>query len=247
MAWPHFIPSSFPSSASSDHALKPSIYFLNGTADQASKNGFRSAVAEEHPLRNFYAGGGGESVDPAPDGTVERKGSAGDGSGYNEMTLEDYLSKGSGARSEDTKVAAVGLGFGVESVAGDRLGGQREIDLEAAGTQMTGIVERGVALGSGGGRGRGRKRPGLDSADRVALHRQRRMIKNRESAARSRERKQQYTHQLEQTVFKLEEENAFLLKEREKLTKMRFEKIMQAMPIPEKKQKKDLRRSNSFP
>jgi ABA responsive element binding factor len=45
------------------------------------------------------------------------------------------------------------------------------------------------AVGVGGGRG-SRKRALLDPADRAVMQRQKRMIKNRESAARSRDRKQ---------------------------------------------------------
>ncbi|KAI4330567.1 hypothetical protein MLD38_028845 [Melastoma candidum] len=46
--------------------------------------------------------------------------------------------------------------------------------------------------------------------DRTVQRRQKRMIKNRESAARSRARKQAYTHELEHKVLQLEEENARL-------------------------------------
>ncbi|XP_039134180.1 bZIP transcription factor 27-like [Dioscorea cayenensis subsp. rotundata] len=51
------------------------------------------------------------------------------------------------------------------------------------------------------------------SADR----RQRRMIKNRESAARSRARKQAYTKQLEKEIASLADENSRLKKENEKM------------------------------
>nr|GEZ33943.1 G-box-binding factor 4-like [Tanacetum cinerariifolium] len=57
------------------------------------------------------------------------------------------------------------------------------------------------------------KRPILDTLqDKAAQQRQRRMIKNRESAARSRERKQAYQAELEYLAFKLEEENHTLMK-----------------------------------
>ncbi|RWW22793.1 hypothetical protein GW17_00012981, partial [Ensete ventricosum] len=52
---------------------------------------------------------------------------------------------------------------------------------------------------------RGRKRSG--SVEKVIERRQRRMIKNRESAARSRARKQAYTMELEAEVAKLKEQN----------------------------------------
>ncbi|GKG54346.1 G-box-binding factor 4-like protein, partial [Tanacetum coccineum] len=49
---------------------------------------------------------------------------------------------------------------------------------------------------------RGKRRPVLDPLqDKAAQQRQRRMIKNRESAARSRERKQAYQAELESLAF----------------------------------------------
>jgi ABA responsive element binding factor len=50
----------------------------------------------------------------------------------------------------------------------------------------------GVEVVEGGRRGK-RGRPVLEQLDKAAQQRQRRMIKNRESAARSRERKQVYS------------------------------------------------------
>ncbi|KAK4490204.1 hypothetical protein RD792_000861 [Penstemon davidsonii] len=78
----------------------------------------------------------------------------------------------------------------------------------------------GSAIGMGvdvGGLGRGRENRSLsllEPMDKAAQQRQRRMIKNRESAARSRERKQAYQVELESMVVRLEEENEQLLKER---------------------------------
>ncbi|GJW53183.1 G-box-binding factor 4-like protein, partial [Tanacetum coccineum] len=55
---------------------------------------------------------------------------------------------------------------------------------------------------------RGKRRPILDPLqDKAAQQRERKMIKNREPAARSRERKQAYQAELESLAFKLEEEN----------------------------------------
>ncbi|CAN8316614.1 unnamed protein product [Cochlearia groenlandica] len=57
---------------------------------------------------------------------------------------------------------------------------------------------------------RGRKRVGDGPVEKVVERRQRRMIKNRESAARSRARKQAYTVELEAELNQLKEENSQL-------------------------------------
>ncbi|KAD6119639.1 hypothetical protein E3N88_10910 [Mikania micrantha] len=53
-----------------------------------------------------------------------------------------------------------------------------------------------------------------DVMEKTVERRQKRMIKNRESAARSRARKQAYTHELENKVSRLEEENERLRREK---------------------------------
>ncbi|KAI7736897.1 hypothetical protein M8C21_032328, partial [Ambrosia artemisiifolia] len=61
----------------------------------------------------------------------------------------------------------------------------------------------------------GRKRYASgDVMEKTVERRQKRMIKNRESAARSRARKQAYTHELENKVSRLEEENERLRREK---------------------------------
>ncbi|XP_059642957.1 ABSCISIC ACID-INSENSITIVE 5-like protein 2 [Cornus florida] len=62
--------------------------------------------------------------------------------------------------------------------------------------------------------GHKRAAPG-DVIEKTVERRQKRMIKNRESAARSRARKQAYTHELENKVSRLEEENERLKKQKE--------------------------------
>ncbi|XP_066313380.1 ABSCISIC ACID-INSENSITIVE 5-like protein 2 [Miscanthus floridulus] len=84
--------------------------------------------------------------------------------------------------------------------------------------------------------GRKRGSPG-DVADKLMERRQKRMIKNRESAARSRARKQAYTNELENKVSRLEEENEKLKKQKE------LEKILFSAPLPEPKYQ--LRRTGS--
>ncbi|KAL8208474.1 hypothetical protein R6Q57_007886 [Mikania cordata] len=62
----------------------------------------------------------------------------------------------------------------------------------------------------------GRKRvASSDVIEKTVERRQKRMIKNRESAARSRARKQAYTHELENKISRLEEENERLRKQKE--------------------------------
>ncbi|EES18419.1 hypothetical protein BDA96_09G188700 [Sorghum bicolor] len=84
----------------------------------------------------------------------------------------------------------------------------------------------------------GRKRGALgEVVDKVVERRQKRMIKNRESAARSRARKQAYTNELENKVSRLEEENERLKKQQE------LDEILSSAPPPEPKYQ--LRRTGS--
>ncbi|KAA8516308.1 hypothetical protein F0562_016601 [Nyssa sinensis] len=86
----------------------------------------------------------------------------------------------------------------------------------------------------------GRKRVASgDVVEKTVERRQKRMIKNRESAARSRARKQAYTHELENKVSRLEEENERLKRQKE------TEKILPSVPPPEPKYQ--LRRTSSAP
>uniref|UniRef100_A0ACD5VVZ1 Uncharacterized protein n=1 Tax=Avena sativa TaxID=4498 RepID=A0ACD5VVZ1_AVESA len=76
-----------------------------------------------------------------------------------------------------------------------------------------------------------------DAPNRFVERRQKRMIKNRESAARSRARKQAYTNELENKVSRLEEENEKL--KRQKALNM----MLCSVPLPEPKYQ--LRRTTS--
>ncbi|KAL2502088.1 ABSCISIC ACID-INSENSITIVE 5-like protein 2 [Forsythia ovata] len=85
----------------------------------------------------------------------------------------------------------------------------------------------------------GRKRVAPDHVtERTVERRQKRMIKNRESAARSRARKQAYTHELENKISRLEEEN-------ERLRRQKELEVLPSVPPPE--QKYQLRRTSSAP
>ncbi|KAL9394625.1 hypothetical protein Peur_013910 [Populus x canadensis] len=111
-------------------------------------------------------------------------------------------------------------------------------------------VELVAGSGSGGGGGRGKRGRTvvMEPLDKAAQQRQRRMIKNRESAARSRERKQAYQVELESLAVRLDEENEQLLKEKEERTKERFKQLMEkVIPVVEKRRpRRVLRRVNSL-
>lgn len=90
--------------------------------------------------------------------------------------------------------------------------------------------------------------------ERTVERRQKRMIKNRESAARSRARKQAYTNELENKIVRLEEENERLKKlkmlepldpppEHEHQHERRT--LPRPLPLPEPETKPQLRRTNS--
>ncbi|XP_065881138.1 bZIP transcription factor TRAB1-like [Euphorbia lathyris] len=74
---------------------------------------------------------------------------------------------------------------------------------------------------------RGRRAGG--AIEKVVERRQRRMIKNRESAARSRARKQAYTMELETEVARLKAENQELRKKQEEMMEMQKNEVVEVM------------------
>ncbi|KAJ8446053.1 hypothetical protein Cgig2_017555 [Carnegiea gigantea] len=133
------------------------------------------------------------------------------------MTLEDFLAKAEEADGEnefqDSKLQ-------LPLMAAERLGGAGSGGVfgfdpsvgQSPYAPPSGVVESGVELV--GGRGKRRAGPFLETLDKAAQQRQRRMIKNRESAAMSRERKQAYQFELESLAAKLKEENEKLLRQK---------------------------------
>ncbi|KAB1220238.1 ABSCISIC ACID-INSENSITIVE 5-like protein 5 [Morella rubra] len=92
---------------------------------------------------------------------------------------------------------------------------------------------------------RGRRSTG--AVEKVVERRQRRMIKNRESAARSRARKQAYTMELEAEVAKLKEENQDLRKKQAEIMEMQKNQVMEMMNMPKGIKKQCLRRTQTGP
>ncbi|MCO5597326.1 hypothetical protein L7F22_051402 [Adiantum nelumboides] len=76
---------------------------------------------------------------------------------------------------------------------------------------------------------RGRKREFEGSLEKVVERRQKRMIKNRESAARSRARKQAYTVELEAEVSHLKEENLRLRRHEEEMSERRRKQLIDVL------------------
>ncbi|KAA8537756.1 hypothetical protein F0562_027664 [Nyssa sinensis] len=74
---------------------------------------------------------------------------------------------------------------------------------------------------------RGRRCSG--AVEKVVERRQRRMIKNRESAAKSRARKQAYTTELETEVAKLKEENQELQKKQAEIMEMQKSQVLKVL------------------
>ena len=131
-------------------------------------------------------------------GSDQRRAGAGeDGVPLEEMTLEDFLTKAGAVREEDvrgvTNVVAAPGSYHVGPVVVNG-GGQFPMEgssLEVFGNGAVDGAVVGVAASAvGGGGGRGKRRAVEEHLDKATLQKQRRMIKNRESAARSRERKQ---------------------------------------------------------
>nr|AHA43415.1 AREB-like protein [Solanum nigrum] len=91
---------------------------------------------------------------------------------------------------------------------------------------------------------RGRK---YSTVEKVVERRQRRMIKNRESAARSRARKQAYTMELEAEVAKLKEENDELQKKQEEMLEMQKNQVMEMMNLQKGAKRRCLRRTQTGP
>ncbi|KAL3614214.1 Alpha-L-arabinofuranosidase [Castilleja foliolosa] len=92
-----------------------------------------------------------------------------------------------------------------------------------------------------------RGRRSNSSLEKVVERRQKRMIKNRESAARSRERKQAYTLELESEVAELKEMNEELRIKQEKLVEMQKNQILETMNKSWGEKKRCLRRTLTEP
>ncbi|KFK31667.1 hypothetical protein AALP_AA6G143200 [Arabis alpina] len=156
------------------------------------------------------------------------------------MTLEDFLAKAAveGNESEDldVKIPIPIPNYGFDHSVAPTHNQFQMIDKVEGSIVAFGNGFDVYGGGGGGGTTRGKRaRVMVEPLDKAAAQRQRRMIKNRESAARSRERKQAYQVELESMAAKLEEENEMLSKEIEEKRKERYQKLMEfVIPVVEK-------------
>ncbi|KAG9135387.1 hypothetical protein Leryth_007161 [Lithospermum erythrorhizon] len=195
-------------------------------------------------------GGGGDGGGQVAWGQLGN-GAEGGGGSNNEstMTLEAYLAKAGAVTEEDVSFPGVvnatgnnvmeGMTNSVQYHPGMVMQNCPTSGFAASSGFRNGMVAVGGTSGSvaaiGGGRGKRRAVEDMP-LDKTTQQKQRRMIKNRESAARSRERKHAYTVELEALVTRLEEENARLLKEEAELKKQRFKQLIgKVKPVVEKR------------
>lgn len=92
-----------------------------------------------------------------------------------------------------------------------------------------------------------RGRRSSNAVEKVVERRQRRMIKNRESAARSRARKQAYTMELEAEVATLKNENEELRKKQAVIFERRKNQVLEMMSIQQGGKRRCLRRTLTGP
>ncbi|XP_006351829.1 ABSCISIC ACID-INSENSITIVE 5-like protein 5 [Solanum tuberosum] len=245
---------------SSLHHSHPSRNFDSMNMDEILKN----IYSDSDPFAcsvsaTAAAGGGGDDVGPTK--TVDEVwreivggGGGGGGSREPEMTLEDFLTKAGAVTEEDVRVPVIAPPPPPPATGAPSSGGFVVDNMMGTGNcQFPVAMQNGpggygmepqphMGFGNGvvaiTGSGRGKRRSTVEElpADRATQQKQRRMIKNRESAARSRERKQAYTVELESLVTQLEEENARLVREEEEKNKERLKQIMENLiPVVEKR------------
>ncbi|KAF8104290.1 hypothetical protein N665_0175s0019 [Sinapis alba] len=166
-----------------------------------------------------------------------------------EMTLEDLLLKAGVVTETVTAGGGGGSGQNISQVGAPWVQyhqlpsmpqAQSFIPYPVADMQAAMVSQSSLMGGLSDTQTPGRKRVASgEVVEKTVERKQKRMIKNRESAARSRARKQAYTQELEIKVSRLEEENERLKRQKE------VEKILPSAPPPDPK--RQLRRTSSAP
>lgn len=126
-------------------------------------------------------------------GGDHRRDENGGGGGIEGMTLEDFLTKAGAVREEDVRGVGIPVQVGA-AVGAYGVDSNSKITNENNSNYDTGEFQglgNGMMVVAEGGKGRQKRRAVEEPPmDKATQQKQRRMIKNRESAARSRERKQ---------------------------------------------------------
>ncbi|XP_041991913.1 bZIP transcription factor 12-like isoform X2 [Salvia splendens] len=189
---------------------------INIHFDQAAR-GFGSMNMDEI-FRNIYPDS--TSFDSASDGGVMNGKTVEEvwrdivtGGGDAPMTLEAFLTKAGAVNEEDVGVPAMPPPVMMNPAPG----------IPAAQFAAAGCVQSVIGVEFGSGRGKRRAAAEEVPLDKATQQKQRRMIKNRESAARSRERKQAYTVEMEAQVTSLEEEHEMLLTQEAEMNRKRYQ------------------------
>ncbi|KAL7119467.1 hypothetical protein ACP275_02G065200 [Erythranthe tilingii] len=231
-----------------DHPRQPSPSRLNLLSDQSRGLG---SMNIDDILRNIYSDS--ESIV-----LEDSSGGGAAANGESSMTLEDFLAKAGAVDEDEVRVSAAAAtpppppqmgGFGMDTASMLPAAGVPAVHYSAAmGVPGGGYgvdFADGTTAVTGGGGGRGKRKAAAGEEfpiDKATQQKQKRMIKNRESAARSRERKQAYTVELETLVTQLEEENAKLLEDEVEMNKERYKQLMENLiPVVEKRRPKPSR------
>ncbi|KAL9153489.1 hypothetical protein ABFS82_10G052500 [Erythranthe guttata] len=162
---------------------------------------------------------------------------------FGEMTLEDFLVRAGVVRGQNVSppfaappppppqqpMYPVGPSFGARPITAVGPG-----CVDVASYQTLAQVDSGNQFGLDNLRGGGRKRIIDGPVEKVVERRQRRMIKNRESAARSRARKQAYTVELEAELNQLKEENAQLKQAMAEFERKRRQQLCEEVKVETK-------------
>ncbi|XP_006836037.3 protein ABSCISIC ACID-INSENSITIVE 5 [Amborella trichopoda] len=226
----------------------------NSNSNSNSNNGganpsTRQPTFGEMTLEDFLVKAGVVRDGGAPSGgnpTYEYPSGQGERPGFGHVIGMGYNGNGGFSLSnsnhhQQSMVVGEGGGYGKRGIGGLCMGGRMGNGGLCIGSPVSPLSSEGMcAVGTGGGveygggemgggmRG-GRKRVLDAPVEKVVERRQRRMIKNRESAARSRARKQAYTVELEAELNQLKEENAKLRKQQEEATEKRRKKLLETL------------------
>nr|GMC88929.1 protein ABSCISIC ACID-INSENSITIVE 5 [Ipomoea batatas] len=201
-------------------------------------NNTPAAIAPTYVARPVMGLGGGAvpAYQALPQGgVVEAPGYPKRGGGYAQPSPPVYGGRmGNGSAVGYAHMQGLGLGSPVSPVSSDGL---------CVNPGGDGANHYGLETGIRGGGGRKRIIDG--PVEKVVERRQRRMIKNRESAARSRARKQAYTVELEAELNQLKEENANLKQALDEMDRKRkqqaFEEVKPTTPSKAQKASEKLR------